>query len=156
MPSGPFICLITDLFKEPVASPIWGLEGKNTCSPPVWFHSSFVSDSDWRLNGLRDKQFKGKKEMFTHTEIEILAILAVHRRSETLRNLKSNVCIISDRNMLLSASVDMKIKGSDRIKQFCSTRHPGLCSLPYYPSSCGYFRPNLRIQCSLALQIDIL
>lgn len=28
--------------------------------------------------------------------------------------------IISDRNMLLSASVDMKIKGSDRIKQFCT------------------------------------
>lgn len=28
--------------------------------------------------------------------------------------------IISDRNMLLSASVDMKIKGSDRVKQFCT------------------------------------
>lgn len=46
------ICLITDLFKEVVASRIWELKGTCLCSP-VWFHSGLlVSDSDWRLNGL--------------------------------------------------------------------------------------------------------
>jgi len=52
--------------------------------------------------------------------------------------------VINGRNILFSASADMRIKGFDHIKQFCTALAPRACRLHYQSSSHGISRPDLR------------
>lgn len=61
--------------------------------------------------------------------------------------------VINGRNILFSASADMRIKGFDHIKQFCTALAPRACRLRYQSSSHGISRPDLRREYVPALQV---